>query len=333
MSEQYTIGIDLGGTNIKGGICDSQHNLIHKQSIDTEAERGFEHVLGRMVKLVDQMLDAQGLTRDDIRGAGIGAPGPMSHTKGIVYGAPNLPGFVNVPLAQRFAEASGLSVSLENDANAAAYGEFTAGAGSDVQNMVMLTLGTGVGGGVVIDGKLLRGGLDNAGEIGHTIVVPNGRACPCGQRGCLERYASANAVAERLREAVRGGEHSSLEQRALSGAAFDARDVLEAVGAGDVLARRIWDETCFYLALCIVNVQHFLNPELVVFAGGLINAGARLLEPIEMQFEQLSWRIAPDRPRIALATLGTDAGTIGAAALAPGERLGRRDRGGERSRD
>jgi glucokinase len=227
-----------------------------------------------------------------------------------------LPGFVNVPLRDRFAEATGLPVSLENDANAAAYGEFVAGAGKDVRNMVMLTLGTGIGGGIVQDGQLVRGFFDNAGEIGHTIIVPNGRPCPCGQHGCLERYASANAVAERLAEAIRGGEESTLRPTVESGQPFDARNVLKAADDGDALATRIWDETCFYLALSVVNIQHMLNPELVVFAGGLINAGPRLTERVRTHFDQLAWKIAPDAPRIALATLGTDAGTIGAALLA-----------------
>jgi len=313
---RYTIGIDLGGTNIKGGLCSDDGGLITKSSIETQAERGFEHVLGRMALLVRNLLGESALSESDISAVGVGAPGPMSHAKGVIYGAPNLPGFVNVPLRQRFAEQIGLPVTLENDANAAAFGEFTAGAGKDVRDMVMLTLGTGIGGGVVLDGRLWRGHYDNAGEIGHTVIVPGGRPCPCGQRGCLERYASANAVAERLAEAVDAGEDSLLSPKVGGGEFFDARDVLAAADRGDPLAGRIWDETCYYLALSVVNLRHLLNPELVVFAGGLINAGDRLLDPVQAYFEGLSWKLAPDAPHIALATLGTDAGTLGAAALA-----------------
>ncbi|MEW6252609.1 MAG: ROK family protein [Planctomycetota bacterium] len=322
MATRYSIGIDLGGTNIKGGVCDAAGAVLAKASVATEAERGVDHVIGRMAALVTDLLRSSGLACERIVAVGVGAPGPMSHKGGIIHHAPNLPGWVNIPLRERFARICGFPVVLENDANAAAFGEFTAGAGRDVRNMVMLTLGTGVGGGVVLDGRLWRGAFDNAGEIGHTIIVPDGRPCPCGQRGCMERYASALAVAERLREAIEAGEDlamgsaSRLRPRVVAGEVLDARDVEQARAAGDLLATRIWDETCYYLALSAVNIQHMLNPELVVFAGGLINAGAALLEPVQAHFARQSWKIAPDQPRIAFATLGTDAGTIGAAVLA-----------------
>jgi len=316
MTTNYTIGIDLGGTNIKAGICDARLKLVAQESIATEADGGVEHVLARMAGLVEELQRRADLRRQDILGLGVGAPGPMSHREGIIHHAPNLPGWVKVPLRDRLAALSGLNVVLENDANAAAFGEYAAGAGRGVRDMVMLTLGTGIGGGIVLDGRLWRGRFDNAGEIGHMIIVPDGRPCPCGQHGCLERYASANAVAERLREAVHQGADSLLRPQALAGMPFDAREVVTAMDRGDALAARIWDETCYYLALSVVNLQHLLNPELVVFAGGLINAGERLLSGVRRHFEKLSWKIAPDAPRIAFATLGTDAGTIGAAALA-----------------
>ena len=316
MAARYTIGIDLGGTNIKGGVCDEGGKLLCQHSITTQAERGYKHVFGRMASLVDELIPKGGLSRGDIAGVGIGAPGPMSHRLGVIHSAPNLPGFVNVPLRDQFAAATGLPTTLENDANAAAFGEFAAGAGKDVESLVMLTLGTGIGGGVVLDGQLWRGRYDNAGEIGHMIVVPNGRACPCTQAGCLERYASANAVGERLVEALAAGEASVLAARRQAGEAITSRDVLEAMNGGDALAARIWDEACFYLALACVNIQHMFNPQIVVLAGGLINAGPRLLEPVQRHFDAQRWKIADDHPQIVFATLGTDAGTIGAAMLA-----------------
>lgn len=316
MTATYTIGLDLGGTNIKGGVCDADGRVLVKQSINTQGDRGFEHVLERMARLAEELRAHADLPREEIAGVGIGAPGPMSHARGIVHAAPNLSGFVNVPLRDRLAARLGLPVVLENDANAAAYGEFVAGAGRGVRSLVMLTLGTGIGGGVVLDGRLWRGAFDNAGEVGHMIVVPDGRPCPCGQRGCLERYASAHAVAQRLIDAVRDGAESALADRVRRGEALDARDVLAAIKAGDQTAARIWDETCYYLAVCAVNLRHLLNPELIVLAGGLINAGPRLLQPTQAHFERLSWRLAPDAPRLALATLGPDAGLVGAALLA-----------------
>jgi glucokinase len=316
MSATYTIGIDLGGTNIKGGLCDERGHVRMRHTVTTQADRGVDHVLRRMVQLVDELLRRAGIARQDCVGVGVGAPGPMSHARGIIYSAPNLPGFVDVPLRDRFAQLTGLPVVLENDANAAAYGEFAVGAGRDVRTLVLLTLGTGIGGGIVLDGKLWRGAFDNAGEVGHMVLVPGGRPCPCGQQGCFERYASANAVAERLTEAVKAGEPSMLQPKVLAGDPFDARDVLAVIDGGDALAARIWDETCSYLALGLVNLRHLINPQLIVLAGGLINAGPRLLNPVQQHFDRLSWTIAPDAPRIAFAMLGTDAGTIGAALLA-----------------
>lgn len=321
VSASLAIGIDLGGTYIKGGACDATGRLLHKQSITTEAEQGYKHVLGRMALLVHELRARVGKA-DSPTVVGVGAPGPMSHSAGMIYKAPNLPGFDHVPLRDDLARQTGLPVTLENDANAAAYGEFVAGAGAAVSSMVMLTLGTGIGGGVVLDGKLWRGAFDNAGEVGHMIIVPGGRDCPCSQAGCLERYASANAVAERLAEAVAAGAASILAPRVHARQDFDARDVLVATESGDALAQRIWEEACLYLALGIVNLQHVLNPQLVVLAGGLINAGDKLLKPVQAHFNRLSWTIAPDHPQISLATLGTDAGTIGAAMLAMQEVAG-----------
>lgn len=326
MSTRYTIGIDIGGTNVKGGVVDPEGRIVARHSIETRADLGFEASFGRIVRLVQEL--ASGLPQSDaqIAAVGVGVPGPMSHEKGLIHNAPNLPGWVNIPFRDRMTAATKFHCVVENDANAAAFGEFTMGAGRDVQNMVMLTLGTGIGGGIVIGGRLIRGAFDNAGEIGHAIMIPEGRACPCGQRGCLERYSSANAIAERFVEAIAAGEPSSLAGRAKEEAALAARadgridsaDVLAAAEAGDVLASRIWGEACRLLALAIVNIQHFFNTEQVVLAGGLINAGEKLLTPVRRHFAEQTWRICDDAPRIVLATLGGDAGMLGAAALARG---------------
>ncbi len=316
MPGQYTIGIDLGGTNIKAGILDGGGELIYRCSIETQAEHGFEHVFARLVQLVDDCVGAASLSGSDIAAIGYGTPGPMSHKEGIIYASPNLPGWENIPLRSRFSKAVGLPVTLENDANVAAYGEFVAGVGKGTDNLVMLTLGTGIGGGIILNGQLQRGAFDNAAEIGHVIAVANGRPCPCGQLGCLERYGSANAVAERFVEALADGANSPLKAQVDAGQVLRSVDIARAAEAGDELALRIWDETCLHLAIACVNIQHTLNPEMVVFGGGLIGAGDQLLIPIREHFKRQSWRIAKDHPRIELATLGDDAGVIGAAALA-----------------
>jgi glucokinase len=319
MAGQCTIGIDLGGTNLRGGVLAATGGLVCRRSIETQAERGFEHVFSLLVQLVEDLIRDAGLTKRQIVGVGYGTPGPASYKRGLIYATANLPGWQDVPVRDRLATATGLPVTLDNDANAAAFGEFVAGAGRGVRDMVMLTLGTGVGGGVIANGELLHGALENAGEIGHMIIVPDGRACPCGQRGCLERYGSANAVAERLAEAIRAGEGSMVADRVLAGNAVTSVDVAEAARAGDPLAVRIWDETCYYLAIAAVNMQHVLNPQRFVLAGGLIGAGEQLLDPVRAHFRRQTWHLAEDFPQIEFATLGGDAGIIGAAALARAE--------------
>lgn len=314
MSAEFTIGIDLGGTNIKGGVCDAQARLTTTHSVPTEAEQGFDHVFDRMQQLVRELLERAQLSKNRIAGVGLGTPGPLSAEEGIVHNAPNLPGWVEVPLRRMFSEAIKMPVALENDANAAAYGEFLVGAGRAVRSMVMLTLGTGVGGGIVVDSHIWRGADDTAGELGHTILLPNGRPCPCGQRGCLERYASANAVGERFSEALAAGEQSSIANE--KGGRPTAVDVERGKGAGDPLATRIWDETCFYLALGCINVERLICPELIVLAGGLIKAGDSLLTPVREHFYRNRWNLTKPALQINFAELGTDAGVIGAASLA-----------------
>lgn len=318
MAANVAIGIDLGGTNIKIGVVRADGSVALRRSVETRAAEGVPAVLDRLAKLIDELVSDCGVTRADVSGVGFGAPGPLSHIRGFIFACPNLPGWVNVPLRDLFQERTKLPVAVENDANAAAYGEFVAGAGRGCRDMVMLTLGTGVGAGIVMNGALQRGAFDNAGEIGHVIAVPRGRPCPCGQAGCFERYASANAVRERFLEAAQAGEKTTVN----IGGKLTANDVAEAARKGDALATRIWDETCEHIALGCVNLQHMLNPQRVVLGGGLINAGEQLLDPVRRHFERLTWKIAQDQPRIEFAQLGDDAGIVGAAALA---RLARQD--------
>lgn len=308
-----TIGIDIGGTNLRAALLNEAGEIKHRAAMDTQAADGFDAVMQRCAGLVTSLLKEA----DDTNAAwpiGVGVPGPLIHKTGVVLNAPNLPGWKNAPVHDRLAAITGRIVVVENDANAAAFGEFSAGAGAKSGNMVMFTLGTGIGGGVIIDGQLIRGSFDNAGELGHIIVEPQGRECPCGQRGCLERYASASSVADRARESLTAGEKSSLSE--IPAAQLDSGSVVKASQAGDELAVRIWSETCRYLALACVNMQHILNPKTIILAGGLINAGDALLDPVRTEFRRLTWKMAEDVPDIRLATLGGDAGVIGAALLA-----------------
>jgi len=315
MAKQYVVGLDLGGTNLKAGLLDEQAHLLSKFSVPAGVEQGPDVTINRMAEAVERAIREAGVSRDEVLGVGIGSPGPMSHRDGTIINPTNLPGWGTVPMRDRIREKTGMATVMDNDANAAAWGEFWAGAGKDVQDMVMFTLGTGVGGGVVIEGRLLRGFFENGAELGHMLVCPGGEPCNCGQRGCLEAYSSAAHTARRATEAVQAGQESSLRATLEEKGKIECEDVEAAARAHDPLASRIWDESCYYLAVACVNVQHFCNPQRIVLAGGMIGAGDFLLQPIRDHFEKLTWRLVNDQPEIRLATLGNDAGLIGAAGL------------------
>ena len=312
-NRKYAIGVDLGGTNIRAALVDPQGRIRHDATCRTDAPRGPEPILADMAALVRQVMATGRATPDEVIGLGVGSPGPLSFSRGVVIKAANLPGWTNIPLRDEMCRRVGLRTIVNNDANLAAYGEYWAGAGKGVENMVMLTLGTGIGGGVVINGELLLGHFENAAELGHTIIVPNGRLCTCGQRGCLEAYSSAGNVAKRVAEAIRNGEPSLLAGLVEKGTYFGCRKVEEAAKEGDALCSQMWDEACYYLAVACVNIQHLFNPARIVMAGGMSKAGPFLIDLVQKHFELLTWNLYDDFPEIRVAILGDDAGVIGAA--------------------
>jgi len=315
MSEIF-VGIDLGGTNIKIGCFDSQLNLICKTAVATEANVGPEVIVDRIGQTTEKLLADNDLSGESIAAIGIGAPGPSKLDEGIIIASPNMPSFKNVPLRKMVSDKFGKPAVLENDANAACWGEYVLGAGKDVEDMVFFTLGTGIGGGVIINGRLVHGFADNAAELGHIIIYPEGRRCGCGQRGCVEAYASADSTAKRAAEAVKAGAQSSLEKVLDEKGQISCQDVYEHLAAGDKLAKKITDETAKALAIVCVNVLHTTEPKRIVFAGGMIAAGDALLGRIRYYFDQQIWSLKKEAVEIAFATLGEDAGIIGAAALA-----------------
>ena len=262
------------------------------------------------------MLAEAGLKAADVLGVGIGAPGPLGISAGVVRDMPNLPGFRNVPLRDRVAAGLGLRAVLENDANAAALGEYLCGVGRSGGDMVLLTLGTGVGSGIIINGKILHGVHEMGAELGHVIVEPGGESCGCGQRGCLERYASATYLAQYAARQVRQGRKSSLEGILKAKDALNARDVNEARKAGDALAAEVWDRAAYYLAIACVDICRAFDPERIVLAGGMTQAGEDLLRPVQEHFRRLHWSITEPMTRIVISELGNDAGVIGAAGVA-----------------
>ena len=314
---KYCIGIDLGGTFIKFGTLDEGRQLRNAIQLPTPCDRGPDGIVEQMITGARQLMQESGIASADIAGVGIGAPGPLKIDEGIVVAMPNLPGMEDLPLRDRVAGALGLPAALENDANAAAFGEYLCGAGEGARSMVMLTLGTGIGGGVILDGRILHGSHDMAGELGHIIVEPGGEKCGCGQKGCLERYCSATYIAQRAeRRIAETGDTGELAKRLEARGDITAEDITAAAQAGDRLAAEAWDEGAYYLALGCVNICRIFDPDEIVLAGGMVKAGDVLLAPLRKHFDRLHWDITEKLTEIATAKLGSNAGVIGAAGVA-----------------
>ena len=315
MSGKY-IGIDVGGTNIKFGCFDSELNLVCKTSVPTEADARPEDLVEIMAEAATGLTGEKELSAGAIAAVGIGAPGMFDLEAGVIINSPNMSSFKNVPLRKMVGDRFGVPAVLENDANAACWGEYVLGAGRDVRDMAFFTLGTGIGGGVITNGKLVHGFCDGAAELGHIIIYPGGRLCGCGQRGCAEAYASASSTAKRATEAIEAGAESSLKKLLDKNGQITCQDVYAHLAEGDKLAGRTTDETAEALAILCINVLHTTEPERIVFAGGMIAAGDALLNRIREYFDEHIWSMKKETVEIAFATLGEDAGIIGAAALA-----------------
>lgn len=313
---KYCIGVDLGGTFIKFGLLDKSYQASEIFQLPTPQDRGAGGVIDQMVTGARRLMETRKLSKSDVLGIGIGSPGPLSMSRGVIVKSPNIPGMDNCPLRDRVAEGVGVRAVLENDANAAAFGEYIAGAGRGTRDMVMLTLGTGVGGGIIVDGKVLQGAHEFGGELGHIIVQPGGEPCGCGQSGCLERYCSATFLALRAQKQVEQGRTSLLAEVLKKNGKLTSRDVNEARKAGDALASEIWDQAMMYLAIACVGISRTFDPDEIVLAGGMVNAGDDLLVPLRKHYQALHWNLTPVLTPIVIATLGSDAGVIGAAGVA-----------------
>ncbi len=315
MGQTFAVGLDVGGTDVKAALVDDEGTIAFKTSRPTEPARGADAVLADMADLSQTVVAEVGVSKSSVVGVGIGAPGPLSPRRGIILKAANLPRFKNVPIRDEVSRLVGLPAVLANDGNAAAYGEFWVGAGRDVADMVMLTLGTGVGAGVIVEGRLLSGHFENAAELGHTVVQPGGLLCSCGQRGCLEQYASATNVARRVIDAIEAGAESSLSNTPGGVSAITSKHLVDAVSQGDPLAKQIWEDACRYLAIACLNAERSFNPAMIVLGGGMSAAGALLLDSVRRNRDQHRWSLMDDIAEIVLAQVGNDAGVIGAAGL------------------
>ncbi len=310
----YFVGLDVGGGTMKAGVVDDAGRTLSNVYLPTEAERGQAFGLDRMCETIRLSVAKAGIRFDVVAAIGVATPGTMDIPAGIILDPPNLKPWRNVPVRQYIHSVFGLPTAFQNDANAAAFGEYWIGAGKSARSMVLFTLGTGIGGGIVIGDRVVEGEHSHGAELGHTIIeMSQPRMCGCGRRGCLEAYASASAVVRRTEEALASDGGASLlhaidrtEQGLSCKAIFDA-------APNDLLAKRIVDETAYYLAVAATNMMHTINPEVVVFAGGMIAAGDAFLESIRRHVRELAFPVPGERTLIRYAILGSDAGFIGAA--------------------
>lgn len=309
----YFVGLDVGGSSMKAGVVDDDGRPLSSVSQPTEPHLGQEVGLRRMCETIRLAISEAGLTLDRIAAIGVSAPGLMDIPAGIVFDMPNLR-WSNVAVRDHVQGVFKLPTAFQNDANAAAYGEYWAGAGRSARSIVMFTLGTGVGGGIIVDGRILQGQHSHGAELGHIkIEMSNPRPCGCGRLGCLEAYASATAVVKRTLEALaQDVGRSVLHRLATEETELSAHAIFDAAH-GDELAERIVEETAYYLAVGAMNLMHIIDPDLIVYGGGMIAAGESFLSRIRRQVRKLAFPIPAERTEIRYAQLGSDAGFIGAA--------------------
>jgi glucokinase len=317
--ERFIIGVDLGGTNIVVGAMPFDGTAeLAMRSLPTRPEEGANAVVNRIAEMVEDVIrqtcSETGAGRDDFVGVGIGAPGPLDRKTGILVVAPNL-GWRDFPLRQEVSDRVGLPATLDNDANCATVGEWWCGAARGHRNVVGVTIGTGIGGGLILDGKLYHGASDAAGEIGHTTIDSTGRRCSCGNYGCLEAYTSGPAIAERARESLAVDGTSQLLALAEGDPAkITAQTVYDAAKQGDTIALEVVRDTARFLGIGISNLLNIFNPDMVVIAGGVTQAGEPLFEPLRAEVRKRAFKPAVDACEIVPGLLPLSAGVVGAVA-------------------
>lgn len=310
----HLIGVDLGGTNIKAGVVDAEGKVLSRVRAETQADRGPKVVAERIASLAREAAKAAGIAPTDAIGVGVGSPGTLDLEHGIVTFSPNMRGMDGFPLRDAVSKGlGGLPVALENDANAAARGEQWTGAGRGAHSMVMLTLGTGIGSGVVIEGRVWHGATGVGSELGHMTIDMNGPRCGCGNTGCIEALASATAMVRRMKETIAAGVPTVL---AAAPDQITAKRIYEAAVAGDAPALENIRMTGVYLGVAVSNILHAYNPEVVVLSGGVIGAGAMLMDPLRAEVDKRTMLACREGATIRFAELGEDAGFIGAAGCA-----------------
>ena len=312
---KYYVGIDLGGTFIKAGVVDEEYHILAKSSVPSQVDGDDEGLADRIAQAATMAMEQLGLTIKDITSVGVGTPGAVDTVNGVVVYANNL-GFRNTPLGKYLEDRLHTSVYLENDANVAAYGEVLAGAAAGYKDVVVVTLGTGVGGGIIIDGKIYRGFNQFGGELGHMVVQYGGRQCTCGRKGCIEAYASATGLINMTKEAMEAHPESALRKVAPTLEEVNGKTAYDGMRMGDPVACEVVDTYQNYLGAGLTNFVNIFQPEVLLIGGGICKEGETLLAPLREYIAKEAYSIEGQPTcQLRVCKLGNDAGTIGAAML------------------
>ncbi len=314
------LGIDLGGTKILAGVVNEEGEILGSAKRPTKPKDGLEAVVDRVAKTAREAVESAGLEMDDILAACCGSPGPLDPDKGIVYYAPNLAGWENVPLAEMLGDALDVPTVIENDVNMGTLGEYALGAGRGTQHMVGVFVGTGIGGGIILNGKLWQGWRRAAAEVGHMVLLPDGPVCGCGNRGCAESLASRTAIERDIRLGVAAGRSSVIPEllKASGRDRLTSGVLADAIEQGDPLTREVIGRAAYYLALLVSSLVNFIDPEMVVLGGGVVEAlgEAYVSEVREVAYQYFVNKRGARDVRIVAAKLGDDAGVLGSAVYA-----------------
>ena len=308
------IGIDVGGTNVKIALVGENGNILNSNSVPTRAEMGYEYTVNNIKEAIHVLLKETGSNSKDIQGIGFGFPGQVNYKSGIVRLAPNIPGWVEVPIAKMIEDEFHIPTRADNDVRCAALGELNFGAGKGCENLICITVGTGIGSGLIVNGKLVRGAANAAGEIGHIkLQMHDGPICGCGDAGCMEAFASGPSIVAMAEEYIAGGK--STKYRELANPDITPRIVFEAAKAGDPVAIRIFKIMGEYIGIGLSSVINLLNPEKVIIGGGVAASGDFLMDSIKETVKRRAMKIAGETVQIVPAELGNTAGVIGASLL------------------
>lgn len=316
MSGPYFAGVDLGGTKIMAVVVDAQNNIVGDQRLPTEAAKGAEHVIGRMVEATQAAASEAGVSLTDLTAAGISAPGPIDWKEGVVTDPPNLPGWHDVPLTRLFAERSGIPAILENDANCGAVGEHQFGAGRGYRHLIYVTISTGIGGGLIIENELYRGASGAAGELGHIIVAEEGPACGANHVGCLEAFASGSGIARQAQALIDAGGMPRTARIAEQNPPLSAHSVHLAADAGEPEAKAIIATAARYFGMGLATMINAFNPEMIVIGGGLTQLGDAYLGPALEVARARAFEQPFQDARIVEWELGERGTALGALAVA-----------------